>query len=89
MSDRLSLSALVRHHGRRSALRSLPLLRKILILVFGTIGPLHPRCRKGLKGLTVFVFHDVTSQPSLFSQDLGMATDPELFRHQLKWIRHD
>ena len=89
MSDRLSLSALVRHHGRRSALRSLPLLRKILILVFGTVGPLHPRCRKGLKGLTVFVFHDVTSRPSLFSQDLGMATDPELFRHQLKWIKRD
>jgi len=64
-------------------------LRKMLILVFGTVGPLHPRCRKGLKGLTVFVFHDVTSQPSLFSQDLGMATDPKLFRHQLKWIERD
>ena len=89
MSKRPSLSDSIRLLGRRFARQAFPLLRQMLILVFGTLGPLHPRCRKGLNGLTVFLFHDVTSRPSPFSRDLGMATDPELFRQQLKWIARD
>ena len=63
--------------------------RSATIPVMGTLGPSLPKCRRGLKGLTIFVFHDVTANPSPYSRDLAMATHPDLFRRQLEWIVKD
>jgi peptidoglycan/xylan/chitin deacetylase (PgdA/CDA1 family) len=38
------------------------------------------------RGLTVFVFHDVTATPSAFQQEGRSSTSPEVFERQIDWI---
>jgi peptidoglycan/xylan/chitin deacetylase (PgdA/CDA1 family) len=38
------------------------------------------------RGLTVFVFHDVTASPSAFQRAGNSYTSPECFEHQIAWI---
>jgi peptidoglycan/xylan/chitin deacetylase (PgdA/CDA1 family) len=45
------------------------------------------RLRTGLtRGLTVFIFHEVTEKPSPFLQANGMFATPDQFRRQVDWI---
>ena len=65
------------------------LARAASVLPVGVIGPALPRVRRGLAGLTVFVFHDVTDNPSKFSKSIGTHTPISVFRRQLGWILED
>jgi peptidoglycan/xylan/chitin deacetylase (PgdA/CDA1 family) len=38
------------------------------------------------RGLTVFIFHEVTSVPSLFHRTANTYTSPDVFLRQLSWI---
>ena len=62
------------------------LVRAASVLPVGVIGPALPRVRRGLAGLTVFVFHDITDNPSKFSKSIGTHTPVSVFRRQLGWI---
>ena len=39
------------------------------------------------RGLTVFVFHDVSDVPSRFTRDFDISVSTELFERQARWIR--
>jgi peptidoglycan/xylan/chitin deacetylase (PgdA/CDA1 family) len=39
------------------------------------------------RGLTIFIFHEVSASPSEFLRVTGGNTDPELFRAQASWIQ--
>jgi peptidoglycan/xylan/chitin deacetylase (PgdA/CDA1 family) len=46
-----------------------------------------PACRTALtRGLTVFIFHDITSAPSGHQCASGSYTTPRAFEEQLRWI---
>jgi peptidoglycan/xylan/chitin deacetylase (PgdA/CDA1 family) len=62
------------------------IVRAASVLPVGLIGPALPRVRRGLAGLTVFVFHDITDHPSKFSKSIGTHTPVSVFRRQLGWI---
>jgi peptidoglycan/xylan/chitin deacetylase (PgdA/CDA1 family) len=64
-------------------------VRAASVLPVGLIGPALPRVRRGLAGLTVFVFHDITDYPSKFSKSIGTHTPVSVFRRQLGWILQD
>ena len=64
-------------------------VRAASVLPVGLIGPVLPRVRQGLAGLTVFVFHDITDYPSKFSKSIGTHTPVSVFRRQLGWILQD
>ena len=55
--------------------------------IFGIIGPWLPSVRFAQRGLTVFVFHDVTDEPSKHSFNNKIYTSPSLFKRQLEWIQ--
>ena len=38
-------------------------------------------------GLTVFVFHDVSDQPSRFAEEYGLAVSKKAFHRQVSWIQ--
>jgi peptidoglycan/xylan/chitin deacetylase (PgdA/CDA1 family) len=38
------------------------------------------------RGLTVFIFHEITDSPSAFHREFRLSATPELFRRQLDWI---
>ena len=65
------------------------IVRAASVLPVGLIGPALPRVRRGLAGLTVFVFHDITDHPSKFSKSIGTHTPVSVFRRQLGWILQD
>ena len=65
------------------------IVRAASVLPVGLIGPALPRVRRGLAGLTVFVFHDITDHPSKFSESIGTHTPVSVFRRQLGWILQD
>jgi hypothetical protein len=47
-----------------------------------------PACRASLtRGLTVFIFHDVTSSPSLHQRAGASYTPVDVFKRQLAWIK--
>lgn len=62
------------------------IVRAASVLPVGLIGPALPRVRRGLAGLTVFVFHDITDHPSKSSESIGTHTPVSVFRRQLGWI---
>lgn len=65
------------------------IVRAASVLPVGLIGPALPRVRRGLAGLTVFVFHDITDHPSKFSKSIGTHTPVSVFMRQLGWIMQD
>ena len=47
-----------------------------------------PQVKRAIKqGLTVFVFHEVTNQPSQFSKEYGLAVSTQTFKRQMSWIQ--
>jgi len=38
------------------------------------------------RGLTVFIFHEITDEPSAFHRECGTYTSPKVFERQLDWI---
>lgn len=47
-----------------------------------------PQVRRAIKyGLTVFMFHEVSDQPSRFAKEYGLAVSIKTFHHQMKWIK--
>jgi peptidoglycan/xylan/chitin deacetylase (PgdA/CDA1 family) len=68
-----------------------PLARRAGRMAVGVIGSraerVLPAWRAALtRGLTVFVFHDVTASPSAFQRAGNSYTSPECFEHQIAWI---
>ena len=55
--------------------------------ILGLVGPWLRPVRVGQRGLAVFVFHDVTDQPSPFSRHARIHVSPALFLRQLSWIQ--
>jgi len=53
--------------------------------LFFSILPSQKKIRKN--GITVFVYHEVTDTPSLFSEDYGLAVSTATFRKQIEWIK--
>jgi peptidoglycan/xylan/chitin deacetylase (PgdA/CDA1 family) len=56
------------------------------------VGPAAERRMPGLRsylrrGLTAFVFHEITDQPSEFQRRASIYTSPALLEQQLRWIR--
>lgn len=39
------------------------------------------------QGLKIFLYHDVTNEPSLFARKFGLAVSLDLFSRQIDWIR--
>lgn len=37
-------------------------------------------------GITIFVYHEVTDSPSLFSSEYGLAVSTDIFKKQIEWI---
>jgi peptidoglycan/xylan/chitin deacetylase (PgdA/CDA1 family) len=59
-------------------------LKKPLGISFSFI----PRVRRAMKqGLTVFMFHEVSDQPSRFAEEYGLAVSRETFHRQVSWIQ--
>jgi peptidoglycan/xylan/chitin deacetylase (PgdA/CDA1 family) len=59
-------------------------------VVTSLFGPLLTFVSKGLnmnKGLTVFLFHEVTENPSKFLESTGMWVSPTNFIKQIEWIQ--
>lgn len=49
-----------------------------------------PQVKRAMKqGLTVFVFHEVTNQPSQFSKEYGLAVSTQTFERQMSWIQNN
>lgn len=47
-----------------------------------------PQVRRALKrGLTVFLFHEVSDQPSEFAEEYGLAVSTNTFQRQVSWIQ--
>lgn len=62
------------------------ILRKSLGISFRVI----PHVRRAMKsGLTVFVFHEVTDQPSQFSKEYELAVSTQTFKRQMSWIQNN
>ena len=40
-----------------------------------------------VRGLTIFLFHEVTDSPSPMQQHIGTYTPPDLFSDQIRWLR--
>lgn len=63
-------------------------LRNLLKVPLGLIFSMLPSQKKiRKKGITVFVYHEVTDTPSLFSKDYGLAVSTATFRKQIAWIK--
>ena len=60
------------------------LLKVPLGLIFSML-PSQNKIRKN--GITVFVYHEVTDTPSLFSEEYGLAVSTATFRKQIEWIK--
>ncbi|MDA1082350.1 MAG: polysaccharide deacetylase family protein [Gemmatimonadetes bacterium] len=58
-------------------------------LVGGGIRLLPPLQRRLTRGLTVFLYHDVTDYPSAFATDFDLAVSVKTFRRQITWIRNN
>lgn len=43
--------------------------------------------RKLIKGLTIFVYHEISDRPSKFAELHGLAVSLESFRKQIQWIK--
>jgi hypothetical protein len=41
------------------------------------------------RGTTIFVFHEVSDNPSEFARDYDLYVSPRLFRHQVSWIKEN
>ena len=48
-----------------------------------------PLRREKARGLTVFIFHDVTDVPSSFARQYGLFVEPDRFLKQIEWIRNE
>ena len=55
-------------------------------VIGGCVRALPPLQRRLTRGLTVFLFHDVTDEPSGFARDYDLAVSLETFRRQTAWI---
>lgn len=62
-------------------------VRKLVTEIGPRVDGVIPAWRSVLtRGLTVFIFHEITSTPSAFQMTLNVYTSAELFRRQLAWI---
>ena len=58
--------------------------------VLGSAMRLLPALRRTkTRGLTIFVFHDVTESPSEFAREHGLYIEPERFHRQIAWIESE
>ena len=72
---------------QRPAYRARASLRQALGRTGFGVDRLSPRFRRRLNaGLTVFVYHEVTEQPSEFQRLSRGFTTPEMLERQLRWI---
>lgn len=63
-------------------------IRTILKKPIGISFSFIPQIRRAMKqGLTVFVFHEVSDQPSRFSEEYGLAVSKKTFHRQVSWIQ--
>jgi peptidoglycan/xylan/chitin deacetylase (PgdA/CDA1 family) len=63
-------------------------IRKVLKKPLGIAFRFTPQVRRAIKnGLTVFVFHEVTDQPSRFAEEHSLAVSKKMFHHQVSWIQ--
>lgn len=63
---------------------------RIARFVTTVIGPILNKSTRSVKfnnGLTVFLFHEVTDDPSEFLKSTGMWVSREVFRRQVNWIQ--
>jgi len=62
-------------------------VRKLVTGIAPRAETLIPAWRSVLtRGLTVFIFHEITASPSAFQTTFNSYTSPEVFRRQLAWI---
>lgn len=66
-------------------------MNKIRNIVKSCTGFLFSKIAKGnmafSRSLTIFVFHDISNQPSQFAKEYGLCIPLETFRMQCKWIK--
>jgi len=64
-------------------------LRKITKKILGKAVRCLPNIfkRKLIEGLTIFVYHEISDQPSKFAELHGLAVSLESFRKQIQWIK--
>ncbi|MFK5893440.1 MAG: polysaccharide deacetylase family protein [Pseudomonadota bacterium] len=64
-------------------------LRKITKKTLGKVVRCLPNIvkRKFIKGLTIFVYHEVSDRPSKFAELHGLAVSLQSFRKQIQWIK--
>lgn len=55
--------------------------------ILGTVEPWLTPVRHAKQGLVIFVFQEVTENPSPYSRQCSIHCNESLFRRQLKWIR--
>lgn len=66
------------------------LIRTVLKKPLGISFRFIPQVKRAMKqGLTVFVFHEVTNQPSQFSKEYGLAVSIQTFKRQMSWIQNN
>lgn len=63
------------------------IVKKVSKPILGTVGPWLAPVRHAKQGLAIFVFHEVTENPSPYSRQCSTHCNESLFRRQLKWIR--
>ena len=63
-------------------------IKLIVKAVIGFIYRFHPFLRHRVKnGLTIFVFHEISDNPSEFTDSYGLSVTPDQFLNQIKWIQ--
>ena len=64
-------------------------LRPLKPAIATTIGAYYNIAKKNLleQALTIFLFHDVSNNPSEFSRKYNLTTSPDIFLYQLQFIK--
>lgn len=64
------------------------LIRDLIKKTLGFIYKSLPYINKKLdNGLTIFVFHEISNNPSKFAKEFGLAISTQTFRYQINWIK--
>ena len=64
------------------------MIRSILKKTLGISFSFMPQVRRAMKkGLTVFMFHEVSDRPSRFAEEYGLAVSRKTFHRQVSWIQ--
>ena len=64
------------------------IIRSVFKKTLGISFSFMPQVRRAMKkGLTVFMFHEVSDQPSRFAEEYGLAVSIKTFRRQMTWIK--